>query len=365
MPTILCILCDAFFGIISLILGCPIRNRCLRIQGISLSRFALYDISYVGSVHGEEPSIFFTCSALSVSLHLPRTPNRRWFTLTLTDILYKSSSWDASSSRLTSTLWFFPILFRQSAGPWVHAQVDDFRIRVASSTAMPYAVQRLRETLVRAILRGKILRADDFKTNVAFVGITEHKDEALCTKDEDSDQTDEDTEESEPCKIGCDANPPTFASDEQDSIRISVGVDQLLVDNAEGRVLACGGVDAQLRRAWTGHRGSLVMIAREARWIRVPMPWEMECKQSWWSQLASSIAHFPYGLAYFISHPFAAVDVYIPRADVSYDLFRIRDAELVAQSIELVREKMVTSDFYWPDFFADMVANTALTMLQS
>lgn len=276
MPTILCILCDTFFAILSLILGYPVRNRRLRIQGISLSTFTLYDISYLRTVQGEKLPICFTCGALSVSLHVPRPSNRRWFTLTLTDILYKSPGWDASSSRLTGTLWFFPILFRQSAGPWVHAQVDDFRIRVASSTAMPYAVQRLRETLVRAVLRGKILRADDFKTNVAFVGITERKDEVLSTKDED-------TEESEPCKIGCDANPPTFASDEQDSIRISVGVDQLLVDNAEGRVLACGGVDAQLRRAWTGHRGSLVLIAREARWIRVPMPWEMECKQSWWS----------------------------------------------------------------------------------
>lgn len=204
----------------------------------------------------------------------------------MTDILYKSSNWDASSSRLTGTLWFFPVLFGQSAGPWVNAQLDNFWIRVASSTAMPYFVQRLRGTLVRAILRGKILRADDFKTTVAFVGITERKEHALCAKDENSSQDGEDCippKEPELCKAGCNGDPPTFMSKEQDSIRVSAGVDQLLVDNAEGRVLACGGVDAQLRRAWTGHRGSLVIVAREARWIRVPAPWEMEHTQSWWA----------------------------------------------------------------------------------
>jgi len=107
------------------------------------------------------------------------------------------------------------------------------------------------------------------------------------------------------------------------------------------------------------------MVARGCRWVKVPWIYEMDAAPSFWMQLASSILHFPYDLTHVVNYPMTTINLYIPRADITFDNFRLRDAELVPQSLAVVEEKLVNSNIQWPDLFADVIANVMLGYLRS
>ncbi|KIP03826.1 hypothetical protein PHLGIDRAFT_56689, partial [Phlebiopsis gigantea 11061_1 CR5-6] len=202
-------------------------------------------------------------SRMSLRFHWPCRPNPKLVTFTAEDILYKSTTADVSTGRLSAVLWFFPVLFRQTAGPWVNAELDDFRIRIFGSDETPCLVKVFRENLVGSVLTGDVLRLDDFGTNVRFSGVTE-------SAVEDGEGSGGDGQREHPDANRCTAKrPQPYLGREQDEVRISAFARGLMLHNKEGRVYSFGALDAQLRRNWTANRGNFVMIVKDARWVRV------------------------------------------------------------------------------------------------
>lgn len=396
MSLVLDIVFLAGAAILSLFLRRQVAKHDLSIGRIAPLDLAIYDVHYAGTLYKGTYHFAFQASCIRLQFHWPRRPNPKWLTFTVKDILYKSSTADLSTSRLCAEAWFFPKLFRQTSGPWFNVEIDDFRIRVFGSDATPYFVKRLRENLVGAVLDGEVLQCDDFGSSVRFAGITEAAVE--CEWDPDGDGTNEHTESGReniprdgsyatrvshgsakgatddsladeqgnaktirnPAKA---AHPMPSLDREQDEVRMSAFARGLALLN-EGRVYRFEGVDAQLRRNWTANRGSFVMIARGCRYVKVPFVYEMQRMPSFWSQLASSLAHFPFDIYHALKYPMTTVNLYVPRADITFDNFRLRDAELVPQSFSLVEEKLANSNIDWQDLFTDIVANAMIGHLK-
>jgi hypothetical protein len=49
---------------------------------------------------------------------------------------------------------------------------------------------------------------------------------------------------------------------------------------------------------------------------------------------------FPLDLVVLYQHPMSLVDLYVTRADITFDEFKIRDAELVIQGLHMIEESL-------------------------
>ncbi|CCL98894.1 uncharacterized protein FIBRA_00901 [Fibroporia radiculosa] len=369
----------------------PLSGHALTIGRISPSTLTLHDVRYSGALYDHTYTYTFTSPSISAAFHLPNQIYPRWFTFTSKSILYTSMTADISVSKLDVTFWVFPYLFKRTAGPWLNVILDDFVIRVHKSSATPYWIQRLRQNLVAAILTGEIFRLDHGSARVQLAGISEKVDIGELKKcrsanqptssdysndGSDADDGDDDTHVSsksgssnwddreretdfgnghakgEPCVKMPPRRPPPFEDMHTDELRVSAVAQQLHLYNAQGRVYTFQRVDAQLRRDWDTDRGSFVMIAEDGRWERVPWPYQREFTP-WWTQFFTSMAQFPLDLWHTLCFPMSAVNLYVPRADIMFDEFRIRDAALLVQSFTILREKSIRHGINWGDLFLD------------
>ncbi|EIW63748.1 uncharacterized protein TRAVEDRAFT_110902 [Trametes versicolor FP-101664 SS1] len=321
---------------LSYLLNYPINGQHLRIGRLSLA--AAYDISYEGTLYDKAYSFKYTTASISWRFFFPRSDNPRWLTITARDILYTSSSGDISTTTLETVLWFFPFLFRFTAGPWANVSVDGLRIRVQKSTATPYWIQVMRETLVSTFLTGEFLRADVFRTTVRFAGLSEHPDDKPAA-----------TMTTNP------AGP--LRPQDEDEVRFGALARRVHINDTQGRICTFGSIDAQLRRNWAADRGSFAMVAEECRWVRVHFPFECVAARGWYAQMLTSLLHFPIDLVRTFNDPSSSINLYVSRLDVTFDSFRIRDAELVRQAFVLAREKTITSNIAWNDVFFDALAD--------
>ncbi|KAI0352223.1 hypothetical protein OH77DRAFT_1523491 [Trametes cingulata] len=377
----------------SYLLNRPVGGHRLRIGRLSWS--AAHDIRYEGTLYAKSYSFAYSAASLTWAFHRPRPADPRWLTVTVHDILYTSSTGDVSTARLETVLWFFPVLFRWTAGPWADVTIDGLRIKVQKSTATPYWIQRLRENLVSTFLTGEFLRADVFRTSVRFAGLSEHEEDKpkaytdprskLAAEEPGEDEGDEEEEE----ECGCCAPSSTRGSNghatyahqeeadaladadayktqplravDDDELRFSALARRVHINNTEGRIYTFGAIDAQMRRNWAEDRGSFAMVAEECRWVKVHFPFERVAPRAWFTQLLSSLLHFPIDLVRTFNYPVSSMNLYVTRVDVTFDSFRLRDAELVRQGFSLAREKAITSNIDWSDVFFDALVDAFAT----
>ncbi|KAI0673996.1 hypothetical protein C8Q78DRAFT_1076941 [Trametes maxima] len=383
LDAILQIFLCVWFALWSYILNRPIHGHRLRIKRLLL--FGVHGVRYQGALHNRSYAFSFTASSITWRPRLPQSENPCWLTVTAQDVLYTSSTGDISTQMVHSDLWFFPVLFRFTAGPWANVTVDRLRIRVHKSTATPYYVQRMRENLVSTFLTGEFLRADVFRTGLQFAGLSEHQEDkpTAYTDPRTTLAPDEPDSDEEPC--GCCSLPQsrgsngfaTYAHQEEadafaradeyktgplrvgddEELRFSVVARGVHINNKEGRIYTFGRADSQMRRNWAADRGSFAMVAEECRWVRVHYPFERVASNRWFTQLISSLLQFPFDLLQALSSPVDSVNLYVTRVDVTFDSFRLRDAELVRQGISLVREKAIKSRIDWSDVFFDALVD--------
>ncbi|KAI0964093.1 hypothetical protein AcW1_000994 [Taiwanofungus camphoratus] len=359
------ILHTTLLAFVSYILHTPIAGHSLHIGRISPFTFSIHDIRYSGVLYGGTYTYNFAFCHLSVRFHLPSRIYPRWFSLSAHELFYTSTTCDISVATLDTTFWVFPHLFARSAGPWVDVVLDGFRIRVHRSSATPLYVHKLRQNLISALLKGEILRVDSFRTSAHFAGISEPWTNGDGAKhaaeypDSDSDKSCEsDDERVDPAKHA--DRPPSFLSQDRDEIRVSALARGLHIHNTEGRMYTFARIDAQLRRDWNTNRGSFVVVAEEGRWIRVHWPYQREAT-GWWSQLVTSIVQFPFDVVHVVNYPMSTVNLYVPRTDVTFDQFRIRDAELLIQGLSTIREKTFAAGVHWGDVFFDAFIQAFIT----
>ncbi|KAI0789412.1 hypothetical protein C8Q75DRAFT_718348 [Abortiporus biennis] len=323
----------------SYLLRRTLSNHTLTIGRISLFHLAIHDIKYQGILHKGTYPFTFTSKSIHLKFHFPTPSLPRWITFTSKSIFYQSSTSDISCSNLSVTCWIFPKLFRHTAGPWTNCEIDGLCIRIKKSKETPYFIRKLRENLVGAIVKGDIYRVDDFGTKIQFCGMSERVEP-------------EDQEEKE--------DTSSLKRSQDDEMRISAFALGVQLYNKEGRIYSFGSVDAQLRRNWVEERGTFVMIAKECRWISVHWLHERVKTISFFSQLLTSIVHFPYDLIHSLYYPMSTVNLYIPRLDIHFDEFRLRDAELTVQALSLIREQMYIKDIQWQDIFVDAISQAIL-----
>ncbi|KAH9837362.1 uncharacterized protein C8Q71DRAFT_723615 [Rhodofomes roseus] len=375
----------------SWIVNRPLGGHHLKIRRISIRRLSLHDVHYTGALYDEKYTYTFTAPCISARLHIPTPSYPCWLALTAHEVFYKSTTCDASTTRLDATCWLFPYLFKRTAGPWVSADVDGLRIRVHSSNTTPFWIGRLRQNLAGALVNGDIYRLDDVKATVRFAGLSEpgqldgHAHSELDhaeSSDGEEEQYDSDSchgdssDEYEDCEADGSSPvdhvdpPPPFLNRETDELRTTVSACQLHLHNPDGRIYSFRTIDAQLRRDWDTDRGSFVLIAEDSRWIRVHRPYQREWTP-WWTQIFTSIVQFPFDLLRTVDYPMSTVDLYVSRADVVFDEFRrrfdvltvflqIRDAELVKQGFTSLREKTALFGINWGDAILDAFVKTVV-----
>ncbi|TFK81352.1 hypothetical protein K466DRAFT_341903 [Polyporus arcularius HHB13444] len=370
------ILAASLFAFISYLFARPVHGHKFSIGRFNLS--GAHDIKYEATIASKTYSFTFTAASLTWRVHRPRSTDPRWCTITCDSIFYTSTTGDISTARLEVVLWFFPVYFRQTAGPWADINIDGLRIRVCRSTETPYFVQRLRENLVGTFLTGEILRADVFRTTFRFAGLTQRPESKSqgYTKPEDMLQSEDPTEDagddestgtsgddgyasagddegSEPEEEEFHTKPLTRYDD--DEMAFNALARTLHINNRGGRIYTFGRIDSQIRRDWMRDRGSLVLIAEECRWVRVPFPFERVAPRTGIMQLLSSFLHSPIDLVRTFNLPVSNTNLYITRVDVTFDTFRLRDAELLKQGFSLIHEKTITSGIDWSDAFLDAI----------
>lgn len=225
-------------------------------------------------------------SSIRIQFHLPKRAHPRWLSFTATEIEDKRPSHHLSVATIHATLWLFPYLLRFTSGPWTNVDVDDFRLRIYTSQATPGWVADLRSNLITSILSGDYLRLDDLKTGVFF----------------------------------------------GDEWKISASVHNWHILNWQNRIYSLVKLDAQLLRNWLDDTGKFVMIAEECRWTKV-RSFEKRGDSFLWQMV-----YFPSDLWKFIRDPMSFIDIYSPRADITFDNFRIRDSELLKELGAKARE---------------------------
>ncbi|KZT22632.1 hypothetical protein NEOLEDRAFT_1137631 [Neolentinus lepideus HHB14362 ss-1] len=255
-----------------------------------------------------------TAAQIVVKFHIPRPSYPAWATITVKDIFHTSPQSTASSAGASLTLWLFPYAFRFTAGTCARVQIDDFRVRVFDSKSTPRWVEALRGNLIQTMLKGEILRCDDFKTSVHF-GVP---DRYLSRASRERQQME--------------------GVEGMEEMMITAMLDGYHIKNWQGRIYAMGCVDMQWRDVLQEDRGRFVLIVKEGRWIKVREAYELMSPINPWYQIPSSIIHLPMTLYQTWLDPASAADVYVTTTNVSYDQFRMRDSELLRQASLLAVE---------------------------
>ncbi|KAI0732419.1 hypothetical protein C8Q72DRAFT_874338 [Fomitopsis betulina] len=328
--------------LVSWLLNRPLGGHHLQIGRSSVQGLSAYDVRYTGALYDEKYTYTFTAPCISIRFCRPTSAYPCWLVFTAHDLLYKSTTCDASLTRLDATFWVFPYLFKCTAGPWISTEIDGLRIRVHNSNDTPYWVQRLRQNLMRALLNGDIYRLDDVKATVQFAGVSQphvpHRREADGSSPADHIDP-----------------PPPFLNREVDELRTTISVSQLHLHNPDARIYTFRTINAQLRRDWDSNRGSFVLVAEEGRWIRVHRPYQREWSLEW-TQIFTSMSQFPFDFMRFADFPMGAVDLYVKRADVTFDKFQVSSTHHIG--FVTLREKTALFGVNWSDVMLDVFVKT-------
>lgn len=240
-------------------------SQRVSIGRISLSQLTLYDVKYAGTLYGGKYHPEFSVCSTHFQFHLLAPSLPRWLTMVSEGIVYTSETGDVSVDRSSVTLWIFPVLFKQTAGPWVNINMEGVKIRIPNGKSTPHFVKQLRKNLVGTLVCGEIYRVDNFGTKIIFAGLTDR--DAGAGNDNQHDDNKRHQETSSDIHT-------SSRSQTKDELRISSFLRGLHLHNTEGRIYTFGEVDAQLRRNWIESRGSFVMVAKESRWLRVHWPYQ-------------------------------------------------------------------------------------------
>ncbi|KAI0042217.1 hypothetical protein FA95DRAFT_1564557 [Auriscalpium vulgare] len=332
---------------LSLLLRTTILSHHLTIARVSVHlrppSIALHNVQAVFPERSIYPSTTIKFVELRVTPHTPSRAAPKVLTVRLTSALHVSRLSTVSTTQLTAVILIFPVLARLSAGPPVQVTLDGFRLRVFSSTATPYLVQRLREALVSTVLFGEVLRFDDLAADVRF-GLDYAALDGPGADKLGAPAQDEDGAETEPEE---EQQPGAGEAPEEDDLLVVASTANLQMHDRKGRIYAFTHVCACMRRSWGGFvcaRGAYEMEAEGCRWQRFPpvVLGEAGLKElSMWRCIARLPLTLPVDVYTLVTDPMRFIDLVVPRAQIQFDDFRMRDAELVRQGFEgLVRAFM-------------------------
>ncbi|KDR85505.1 hypothetical protein GALMADRAFT_365327 [Galerina marginata CBS 339.88] len=286
----------------------------LRIRRINIFSLTADGLSYSSSTRS------IGIEKLGILFHRPRLQAPYWAIITAQNYELKDDASHVSLDQLQAKLWFFPVLFRFTGGPWIEATLDGFKIRIITSKNCPLWIERLRNNLIYTVLNGETIRLQSLKTKLFLSTITAaegYNDEVY--------------------------KPGFNEAETQDEIRVQCTASQWYISTWHGRMYSFGDLQAELRRSWVEDRGSFVMIAKESRWLKLPFVASAEQEASRKSSTVWQILHalysLPSNLVKICWEPLSTIDIYAPRCDITFTDFRLRDAELFHQAATKLKQQ--------------------------
>jgi hypothetical protein len=309
----------------------------LRYLSFRIANFYPLSVSFSYS----HDSFLISSSRIRIKLHLPRPSDPRWASIIAHNYKHQSKKCTLAIARVDATLWVFPHLLRVTGGPWVSVELADCDLLVFTSRATPTWVERIRTNLVKTVLRGHQLRLHTIRVSIV-PGII----------------------------IGQNVDEEEF--------KVIVSLDNYHVRSWQGRVYSFGRLDGCWSKSWVDGRGSLVIITQESsRRVNVPPPPDGQTRAHWsrydlqgaisgtWTLLITSVRLIGRAILYWpsdtfkaIRDPMSMIDLYVPLAQVTFEEFRLRDADLMGPIISLMLDGwMQSKDVIW-DTLIDVLSMT-------
>ncbi|TFK60641.1 hypothetical protein BDN72DRAFT_850355 [Pluteus cervinus] len=229
--------------------------------------------------------------------------------------------------------------------------LEEFRVRVYSTKdpGTPPWIEMLRNNLLETILEGDHLRWEGWKLDCGVRTWTRGGKKPIRIGELQNDD-EVDSASSAPASSGSSRNEEGESDNgdkgprKQDDVRITGYAKQWHIFNkGNQRMYTFGRLDAQLRRGWMDDVGTYVMVAKESRWTKAPRLLDHEeasLRLSWVQRLGRSISTFRHAVREIWDHPDSVLDLYIPRLDVTFDEFRLRDADLVPRLEGFVKRRL-------------------------
>jgi hypothetical protein len=199
--------------------------------------------------------LVISCSRVLLRFHIPWPSNRRWATLTVLNIKVQDAESCVSIARVNVTLWLFPGVFRATSalGPsWISAELEDFRLHVFTSSAAPEWVETMRKDLMSTVLLGEQLYLHNIRTGVIFGS-----------------------------PVGSIGEPDFGERKVDDEIKLSVSLEDYQVRNSQATLYSFGKLDGLLTKSWVDGRGSLVLIARNSKRVKVHSLPDCQSSMQW------------------------------------------------------------------------------------
>lgn len=240
---ILAFLLSATFTLVFFIL--PLLGHALTIGSIHPT-----SLRHVRYIRAKLYSI--SVSSIRLVLHFPSPREPYWAKLIAQGYHYQDSKCAVSSSKIEGTLWFFPMLFRFTAGPLITLKFDDFRLQVYESEYTPRWVRQLRDNLIYTAINEETVRLHQFKPRFVLSGLM-----GMSGSIKGSDEID---------------IPGLEADREIDDVKIQGKAKQWHIHNVQNnRMYTFDAIEMELRESWVDGRGTLVMIAHDSKWTKLPL----------------------------------------------------------------------------------------------
>lgn len=231
----------------------PLVFFLLRLSGHVLSINSIRPISLRYVRYARQKLYTISTSSIHIKLHLPRPREPHWAKILVQNYQYRDPECSVSISTIKITLWFFPMLFRFTAGPLITLQFEDFRLHVYNSTYTPKWVRKLGDNLIYTAINEETVRLHQFKPRFVLNGLT-----VVTGSKERFD--------------GPIEKPGMRPGQELDDFKINGRAQQWHIHNKRNnRMYTYNSLETELRRSSAEDRQTLVIIARESKWTKLPL----------------------------------------------------------------------------------------------
>ncbi|KAJ3512837.1 hypothetical protein NLJ89_g3291 [Agrocybe chaxingu] len=268
----------------------------------------------------KSPTRSITIDNVKINFHIPRPISPYWITLDAKKYEYTDDKCRVSLEQLQAKIWFFPVFFRCTAGPWITVHMDGFRVQVYTSRKFPSWTAQLRDNVIYTFLNGETLRLHDINTKIDLSSLNPPEPSI-------PGETEEIPIDNEKGR------------DKEVAIRLSASQWHIL--NPRRRIYTFGDLEVDYSRNWTEGRGSLFIIAKHSQWNKLPSILSMDryCQLPIPRQGLRGVWHFPARIYKLFSDPMLALNVEVSECQVTFSDFRIRDTEAFEQAIsKLVKD---------------------------
>ncbi|KAL1752064.1 hypothetical protein FB107DRAFT_220704 [Schizophyllum commune] len=305
---------------------------------LSVGRIGLLSIGDITYTHRK--SAQYRIGHISFRPHVPHKYHPYWGVFTLEDYEAKDDLCHVSLGRLITTLWFLPAFFAPTPNTLASVTLDDFRVRVWSSSQTPTWLARLRYNVISTVLRGEHLRVGCLRTQIKFAAPAGQPER----------------------EFGREFKAPRVPGLGRMEMRTAVTARGWHLKNWQSRLYIFEEVDMIWRTGLDAEWSSLALVAQSCHWLSTLDAIFSRIHFSPYSQFIRPLLQWTLLLPFQLyKSPTSAMDLSITRMDILFDQFHLRDAEIIHQTEDWVRT-VNSDDLGLGTYMWDSVARIAMRL---